>query len=958
MNDKDIEKALNTARSVAKGKSATFKQLGEMFGKTRSMTSGEAVPRYQQGDPVEAARRMYKDLIGLAREGEPGRMWYERSSKRILDYLGGDKDLADKFAQLIAIYSPQTSVPTNTQNAIKSFNRAQAGHKLWDGKIIDRDRTFDTAKEANDYIKSLGGKKNNITRVPLDDSGKRFLIAQHGKDYENIATKDRDLKAHLVMNENIPFEGRKINNFYNNLMVHIDPHRLQGSTQDLWMARAFGFLSDAVGSTGKYDYMEKLTHKIAKELGWEPHQVQAAIWTAMKTRMEGVKNDVKKEVIEKGLGTIAPDPKDPTKNTFQMHDGKDAEYASLMRERALGAPLTPHHIADSARDFSDFLDHNLAHVAWESAPSTRVKHLEGFDELTPEQKAEYHVGISQALQDKDGNDALARYLGMLSPGAIESPGYWEGASNPATHQLIGSTRIKAAGKSPEIDAASKELMNVYGDAMGLVLKQDGVGYHRPYYNPKVSQANGIEYKFDKPLTSDHIVNMGKALDKHVPGSALIPVGDRTMRVLNFNDTKDHRGFHKNVDSVLQSGILPDGHTAEKRLFASDGDLRGNDWEKNPNGEDYRQRLSASSRPDVLGYISNFLAPRVQAFDKSFAEKYGLKRNEALENTLNNLHEEPQNTGPVTPPEEHFKQGGDVDPAFTHADQAASLNYLQDPNLTMPANLLDQEEGGDTYAQGGDVKPNLLSIIAETDTKPVRRETQPSRYAQGGTVNEHVDKAMQLVRGYRDGGDPTMPWWMGHFKPLVKPMVTAIAGPRATGEALVIDMSPRATTAPPASEAKESPVSSNALNREEDPYGIGSPNYNAAMNREEAPPPKAQLQAQFSNPPLPPRRPDNLGDDNKPGFFNRLFSGGDYQSNNALVAPKGSTSPSDINWGNQDSSADFFRASNALQKMDPNYVANNADDTYKSGGAVDHNAAVDRALGLIRNYIMHGHMHEK
>jgi hypothetical protein len=619
------------------GKAGTsVEEMGGLLDKVRGTELGKMVERYQDLPAEEAHKMLFGDLKSLATEGEVGKEWYERSSQRILDFVGGDKDAADKFAQLIAIYSPQTAVDVNTQNAMKAYNRALTGEKLWDGNIIDKDISFPTIKAANDYVKSLGGAKAGFTKIPLDDSGKRFLIAQHGDKnaYENIATLDRDLKAHLVMNEGVPFEGRKINNFYNNLMVQIDPSRLQGSTQDLWMARAFGFLDDAVGGGAKYDYMERLTADLATELGWQPHQVQAAIWTAMKTRQEGVKDAVKAEAIARGMADMVPDPKNKGKMIFEVKDGQEQAYGQLMREKSLGADITPEAIAAAARDFSDFLDQNLAHVSWESAPSTKVGHLDGFDALPPEAKAEYHVGIQKALQNDEGQDLLARYLNILSPGAVDAPGYWEGASNPATLTQVGSTRIKAAGQRPDIDTASKQVMEVYASALGLLLKQDGVGYHRPYYNPQISKANGVQYRFENPLSAEDVITIGKALDEKFGGSvALIPAGENEIRVLNFGDTKNQKDFHKALQETI--GGLDIENTARTREFASDGNLVSNNWKEQPNGEDYIRGLSAAGRSDVLEFVSTVLAPRVEAFDKQFADRYGLKRNEALEAQIRN-----------------------------------------------------------------------------------------------------------------------------------------------------------------------------------------------------------------------------------------------------------------------------------------------------------------------------------
>jgi hypothetical protein len=125
--------------------------------------------------------------------------------------------------------------------------------------------------------------------------------------------------------------------------------------------------------------------------------------------------------------------------------------------------------------------------------------------------------------------------------------------------------------------------------------------------------------------------------------------------------------------------------------------------------------------------------------------------------------------------------------------------------------------------------------------------------------------------------------------------------------------------------------------------------------------KQDIWANRNNVPTPPTRPTSgPAAASQPGFFSRLFSGDNYQSNNQLVAPKGSKDPTEINWGNSDSNADFFRASQALQKMDPNYVANNADDTFdnghKRGGAVKEKKhdPLHHALSLISHILGHKH----
>jgi hypothetical protein len=163
-----------------------------------------------------------------------------------------------------------------------------------------------------------------------------------------------------------------------------------------------------------------------------------------------------------------------------------------------------------------------------------------------------------------------------------------------------------------------------------------------------------------------------------------------------------------------------------------------------------------------------------------------------------------------------------------------------------------------------------------------------------------------------------------------------------------------------------PVNANQVQQTVDPSqvhtdtdykgGIFTPTYNM-----QGTPSPADTWANRSNVPTPPTRPTSgPAAASQPGFFSRLFSGDNYQSNNQLVAPKGSKNPTEINWGNSDSNADFFRASQALQKMDPNYVANNADDTFdnghKRGGAVKEKKhdPLHHALSLISHILGHKH----
>ena len=189
--------------------------------------------------------------------GAHGQMWYEQSAEAIKAAAGGDMDKADKLAQLLAIYSPQRSVLTNTGLAFQAYN---------------------------EYLQ-------NIERgVPWNEA-------------ITTGTADQAKKAMNVLAGKGEWEGRKTNNFYVNFLEDINPTKFQelvdkgeihphGVTADLWMARAFGYKTDQLAEN-RYDVIEAITRHIASEHpGWKPKQVQAAIWTAVKDISKDVSGNI------------------------------------------------------------------------------------------------------------------------------------------------------------------------------------------------------------------------------------------------------------------------------------------------------------------------------------------------------------------------------------------------------------------------------------------------------------------------------------------------------------------------------------------------------------------------------------------------------------------------------------------------------------------------------------------
>ena len=530
--------------------------------KIRDTKTGKLTETYQNLSSEDYIDRLTTDLTEAAKEGFDKRHWYSNSYNSIKSLTKGDEEYTDKFAQLIAIYSQARSVQVNTSLAIKGWNKWASGADLWKGKVLGRETLpGDIAKltsggkpsgKFNKWKKTTVEKFEDGARlVDLDDGS--FAVIKDG-DYENIGSRDQDLKAWFVLEKNIPWEGRKTNNFYNNLMNR------DGITADMWMARVFGFEDDAMIRGLKYDFIEGITNKVAKDLNVRPQEAQAAIWIAHKARRSGLTVD------------------------------------------------------EAGKDYADFIEDHYAQISWESVPSTSKKHLNGVANLNDVKKADYHVAVSKIFLDDDGNDILAKRLRMLSPGDFEAPGMYEGVSNPSSQTVVATGKVKQTDvkgfDALKMAAEDKQLLSLYSAVKGLVLKQDSVAFHRPIpaKNQSAKFTNAIEINVERIFTAPEMRELEELLANE--GIALVG-SEKGVRLLNFTDL-DNPSFITYVEQRLADFSLP---KIEIEYYAFDGDLIdvGN----------YEKIIQNSGRSDLQGDLLNIVSKKEEV-DRGFAAENGLQ----------------------------------------------------------------------------------------------------------------------------------------------------------------------------------------------------------------------------------------------------------------------------------------------------------------------------------------------
>ena len=559
-----------------------------------------ASPRNDTPAKIKAWRKSFKRL---AKEGERGRFWYENSSAAILQLTGGNVAEAKQFSALLAIYSPQAKVAANATFALRAWAQYKAG----------------------DPIK--------------------------------VKTGVQDKAASELLYDGKPWGGEKTNNFYLNLLREIDPSTQgkQGATIDMWMMHAGGYSKDFANSS-EYAFMENETNRLAKELGWEPQQVQAAVWVGIKARMENpqVKKDTEASSEKAGWIKFETDKKTGKKKRKVVNERK--HFANWF-DHGMAHTLTPEDTDQAKFDFSDGIARHTGQISWETIPSTSTTVLPGIQSATYPQLKSFQKAIQKALSSPSGEDLIAEYLGILADGSVIAPGVWEGAVSPssqtvvamapaaagvlyystqspdaaplteAEYKALSAKQRKAYEKRPSIDPSQKKLLDLYAATLALVLRQDGVGYHKPFFGGSSKGSNGVNFDIDRPLTVKETRSLEKKFDKVMRDAGYTDWSEKValisaptgMRIVSIDPS-----FIPNVElhKLAKEAWTATGVDVNVvGYFASDGSLVSNDWKESPNGEDLRREIIAAGRPDVLDWARDVLYPEIHKVYREYSKKY-------------------------------------------------------------------------------------------------------------------------------------------------------------------------------------------------------------------------------------------------------------------------------------------------------------------------------------------------
>ena len=445
----------------------------------------------------------------------------------------------------------------------------------------------------------------------LQDNLKRGIRAYYrwayGQDIQSEGLSSIEKLAGLA--KGLEPQGPKINAFYKNMMKYIDPETYgdtQDITLDLWMLKAFGLSDKTVKKQGskplvpQREFMNAEIQRLADKHGLENEQVQAAIWVGIRGELLGLETDSR------------------------------GEYP--------------------AQDYIDAMQDSLAQLSFETRPGLATNHFPETDprnnpDIKIVELADLHSRLSQAVLGDNGGDAIAQGLDLISPDLFEAPGSFveEGQMTVSPGTQLETYAPQAKGGPKNLDPNTRDLLDGYAMAVGILFKQNSVGWHRPYFKDSLStkESNGALIDIGRTLTyeeselsTDIIIDVFGLTGGDAGGG----VADRRgLRVINWfgEKGKTNAEFHRKMGEVASRlGDALGLEIIKVKQFKAESNLIENDWSVDKNGEGYLRELEGR-RPDIQRRVKDIvtqLYPAVADAETDIAERYGWTANKEI-NTI-------------------------------------------------------------------------------------------------------------------------------------------------------------------------------------------------------------------------------------------------------------------------------------------------------------------------------------
>ena len=213
-------------------------------------------------------------------EGFPGRNFYKESSKDIWDRTGGNKEMADKFAQNLAILSRSNNVGGNTTMSAKAAIQSAAGEPVKTGRFPTKDSP------------------------PLQE-----LYDANSTDY--LGYKRDPFATQLGVKWSPRLIGRGVNDMHESELMGYPSGKVGGKTQHAFMDEVRGRAIDKANKNA-----------LGGEKKWTTGTAQAAAWSGNKIR----RGDIQPGDAAKSYADYLP--LHEANSTFEAVPGESANHLS------------------------------------------------------------------------------------------------------------------------------------------------------------------------------------------------------------------------------------------------------------------------------------------------------------------------------------------------------------------------------------------------------------------------------------------------------------------------------------------------------------------------------------------------------------------------------------------------------------------------------------------------------
>ena len=408
---------------------------------------------------MEQIEKAGKRLREMGLKGIEGKDWYNKTVSQVLKEMNGNQVLAEKFFQLLAIYSPAQEVKGNLTQTLKAWKDWSRGKPITEGTALAR-------KNANN-----------------------------------------------LLNFGIQWAGRKTNTFYRNFMNAMNKKVDEDSTIDLHMARLI-FGKDTP-SPIEYELGQSLVSIIARQENMSAPELQAAAWVAQK--QHSILEEYEKKGIHKNKNTEWK-----INHAFKRAvidygtDLKDRELPPLVSEemQEAGETLTKkvkqedqtRTITERMMESGEQLRQRVRTITGEYLPSKKVMvEVDGkqlplyaqIDELNKAQKDK----LLKTIVNSNILPKLFRDFGISPKNKDEVPvksrvsieegsGSYEGSINP-------NILVRVVNDKNPIQA-EKDAQQI-SRIMSYVFRQEAVPFSRPIADPRDSNLVGFVFNFKENI---------------------------------------------------------------------------------------------------------------------------------------------------------------------------------------------------------------------------------------------------------------------------------------------------------------------------------------------------------------------------------------------------------------------------------------------------------------------------